>query len=242
MRKLLRGLGQLLAPGLTRYVGERRYLTREAPAVRSKLDQLSSLEEAVELVLVHPGFRAEQKPSEIVALLRMVQAIRPTRLCEIGARRGGTLAMFSQAAAMDARILSMDIAFSAAQAEFNPRLGRQSQQVACWRADSHDPQLPSRVAQWFGGQLDFLFIDGDHSYEGVRLDYELFSPLVRSGGLIALHDIVPDAEARGLGRSESYSGGVYGFWNELKSRNPSAVEFIDHPDQDGFGLGVVTVP
>ena len=33
--------------------------------------------------------------------------------------------------------------------------------------------------------LDLLFIDGDHSYEGVRQDYKMYSKLVRDGGLIA---------------------------------------------------------
>lgn len=136
----------------------------------------------------------------------------------------------------------MDMAFSRAQISANPRLGRASQQVACWKADSHDRGLPARVAEWSGGALDFLFIDGDHSYDGVRLDYELFSPLVRSGGLVALHDIVPDAETRGRGKSASYSGGVHRFWKELKENNSSAVELIDDPDQDGFGIGVVTIP
>jgi hypothetical protein len=33
-----------------------------------------------------------------------------------------------------------------------------------------------------------LFIDGDHRYEGVRRDFEMYSPLVGAGGLIAFHD------------------------------------------------------
>ncbi len=37
-------------------------------------------------------------------------------------------------------------------------------------------------------QIDFMFIDGDHSYEGVRTDWELWSPLVAPGGVVALHD------------------------------------------------------
>lgn len=35
---------------------------------------------------------------------------------------------------------------------------------------------------------DFLFIDGDHSYEGVKTDWELWTPLVSTGGIVALHD------------------------------------------------------
>jgi len=36
--------------------------------------------------------------------------------------------------------------------------------------------------------VDFLFIDGNHSYEGLRADWESWAPLIASGGLVALHD------------------------------------------------------
>jgi predicted O-methyltransferase YrrM len=36
--------------------------------------------------------------------------------------------------------------------------------------------------------LDFVFIDGDHSWEGIEGDWIGFSPLIRRGGIIALHD------------------------------------------------------
>jgi hypothetical protein len=36
--------------------------------------------------------------------------------------------------------------------------------------------------------IDLLFIDGDHSFSGVRLDYERLAPLVRPGGIVAVHD------------------------------------------------------
>lgn len=37
--------------------------------------------------------------------------------------------------------------------------------------------------------LDFLFIDGDHSLESVTNDFFLYAPKVRRGGYIALHDV-----------------------------------------------------
>ena len=40
----------------------------------------------------------------------------------------------------------------------------------------------------FTGQVDLVFIDGDHSYAGVKADVERFSPFVREGGCLALHD------------------------------------------------------
>jgi predicted O-methyltransferase YrrM len=47
-----------------------------------------------------------------------------------------------------------------------------------------------------GRKVDFLFIDADHSYEGVKKDFEMYSPLVRKGGIIAFHDIIPDYYTR----------------------------------------------
>lgn len=36
--------------------------------------------------------------------------------------------------------------------------------------------------------IDFIFIDGDHTYEAVKRDYELYAPKIKSGGLIFFHD------------------------------------------------------
>lgn len=40
-------------------------------------------------------------------------------------------------------------------------------------------------------EIDFLFIDGDHSISGCKEDYELYSSKVSSGGYIAFHDYHP---------------------------------------------------
>jgi len=37
-------------------------------------------------------------------------------------------------------------------------------------------------------KIDVLFIDGDHSYEGVKLDFELYSKLLAPKGVVILHD------------------------------------------------------
>ena len=39
-------------------------------------------------------------------------------------------------------------------------------------------------------EVDFLFIDGNHSYEQVLADFLMYSPLVKSGGIIAFHDTI----------------------------------------------------
>lgn len=57
-------------------------------------------------------------------------------------------------------------------------------------------------------EIRFLFIDADHSYEGVKKDYELFAPFLVSGGILALHDV-----------DEVGHPGVVRFFNELMSTN-----------------------
>jgi hypothetical protein len=37
-------------------------------------------------------------------------------------------------------------------------------------------------------KIDFLFIDGDHSYEGVKNDFELYSQIMSDKGIIIIHD------------------------------------------------------
>lgn len=46
--------------------------------------------------------------------------------------------------------------------------------------------------------VDVLFIDGDHSYEGVLADWLLYHPLVREGGIVAFHDALLSAPDLGV--------------------------------------------
>lgn len=46
-------------------------------------------------------------------------------------------------------------------------------------------------------QIDFLFIDGDHSIEGCKFDFQNFSKFIRIGGFLAFHDYYPDRDDLG---------------------------------------------
>lgn len=45
------------------------------------------------------------------------------------------------------------------------------------------------AARWTEA-VDLIFIDGDHSEAGCRLDWELWSPFVASGGVVLFHDAI----------------------------------------------------
>jgi hypothetical protein len=52
-------------------------------------------------------------------------------------------------------------------------------------------QPSNQAARAWSNPLDFLYIDGDHSYEAVVADIQNFLPHVRPGGHFAFHDFKP---------------------------------------------------
>jgi cephalosporin hydroxylase len=65
--------------------------------------------------------------------------------------------------------------------------------------------------------FDLIFIDGDHSYDGVKNDYEISK---NSGKILVFHDIVNDV-----------CGGVVQFWNELKNSEGDNYKFFEFTEQ-----------
>ena len=187
--------------------------------------------------------RPMQSEMEIEGLFSEVLARRPRRVMEIGTCHGGTLYMWCQAAHSEATLVSLDLPsgeFGGGYRECRSRLyqafKRPKQHLHLVRADSHDAATAERIRELLAGEpLDFLFIDGDHTYEGVKRDFQLYSPLVAPGGLVGLHDIVrrPDQP-----RIE-----VWQFWDELKASALEPREWIEtRPGQRAIGIGGVRMP
>jgi predicted O-methyltransferase YrrM len=168
---------------------------------------------------------------EVTAFVERVRDEHPRRVLEIGTGHGATLYLLAWASAPDARLLSLDNRDFSARRRLYRSFARKGQQVQVMLCDSHTVESRNAVRTFFGGEpVDVLFIDGDHSYDGVRRDYELYSPFVRSGGLIAFHDIVDG--------SESFVGGVPRFWRELKPTLGEVVELVESWSQGGYGIGL----
>jgi predicted O-methyltransferase YrrM len=92
------------------------------------------------------------------------------------------------------------------------------------RGNSHDKSTFTEVQEALGDEkVEFLFIDGDHSYKGVKQDFEFYSKLVSEGGTVAFDDI-------------QHSKGVEKFWNEIKE-DFKTKEVI--PSQKSSGIGVL---
>jgi len=77
--------------------------------------------------------------------------------------------------------------------------------------NSRDPQVKAALLSKLSGRrIDLLFIDGDHTLEGVGADYTSFGPLVRH--IIAIHDIATDWIPE-----EKEKVKVKEFWNWIKA-------------------------
>lgn len=70
------------------------------------------------------------------------------------------------------------------------------------------------------GKFDAVFIDGNHSYEFVKKDYENYSKMVREGGIIAFHDAFGNGERYGTPR--------------VLSKIQEDIQYIKHSNEIGI--------
>ena len=182
-----------------------------------------------------------QVRSEIVALGKILQAHTPARSLEIGTNYGGTLLLLCNLSPPGAKIISVDLpsgrfggGYPRRKIPLFRKFPKSGQQLHLIRADSHLQETKERVLRILDSELlDYLFLDGDHTYEGVRQDFGMYAPLVRSGGIIALHDIAlhnKDTECQ-----------VDRFWSEVKNQYRHQ-EIVENPKQGWAGLGILFVP
>lgn len=178
-----------------------------------------------------------QIKEEFVELLKIFQKLNPQYIMEIGTANGGTLFSFCKLAREDATIISVDLPegpFSGGYPEWKipiyQAFAKENQKLYLLREDSHQQETLEEIKKILtSNKLDFLFIDGDHSYEGVKKDFEMYSPLVRKGGIVAFHDICNKDITR-----EDIEVPI--FWREIKSKfNFKEIIF----DNFNFGIGIL---
>jgi hypothetical protein len=164
----------------------------------------------------------------------LVRNLRPRRLVELGVCLGTSFFAFCQAVkdgGLDTELVAVDTwEGDEHTGRYGP--GYLEQFNGVWR--NRFPGLAVRQVQRpfdeartevADASVDILHLDGCHTYEAARHDYETWSGSVRRGGVILFHDIAVRDTDRGFG--------VYELWDELKARFPTA-EF-----GHSFGLGVL---
>jgi predicted O-methyltransferase YrrM len=199
-----------------------------------------TLEEIVDYCVDRPVLMGQVR-SEILQLGSLLRELAPKRSLEIGTNYGGTLFLMCALSAPNAQIISVDLprgrfggGYPARKAPIYHRFPKSGQRLHLIRADSHSSATKEKVTGLLDGEpLDYLFIDADHTYEGVRQDFETYSKFVRSGGMIAFHDIVTHDEKT---RSE-----VERFWNEIKSGYAHRA-FVESPENGKLPVAVTGAP
>lgn len=182
---------------------------------------------------------AIQHVDELTKFTKIVQQQSPRTVLEIGTAQGGVFWLMCRLAAPNATLISLDLPPSERHSGGEriaidlESMKNPGQTVHVIHGDSHAPETPGQVQKILGDRaLDLLFIDGDHTYDGVRQDYLMYSPLVRPGGLIAFHDIV---------KTHWPGCQVDRFWGELvQDRSLDSKAIIGHVPSHFGGIGLIT--
>jgi cephalosporin hydroxylase len=202
---------------------------------KSGLRAAANMEEAFRFAQTE--FAICQHCEEILPALQYIQSIKPIVVGEVGTLNSGNVFLFLQAFSELRTLIAVDLHVrNRAKLRF---YAPESATIHYIHGHSCAPRTTQQVRQALNGRkFDFIFIDGDHEYDGVKADLLQYGSLVRAGGLVGFHDIVPDHFVRYGRQGPAYAGDVHVLWNQLKARCRTH-EFVVDPDQNGAGIGVV---
>jgi len=133
-------------------------------------------------VSAKPDVDTFQNSWELEQMLAVVERLQPARVLEVGSMWGGTLWHWLQIADI---VVAIDDEM------------RRADEWQQWAADAGTGlQLLQGMSQYQTivaaaavlGPYDFIFIDGDHTYDAVKADWENYRGMAASGGIFAFHD------------------------------------------------------
>jgi predicted O-methyltransferase YrrM len=174
---------------------------------------------------VGPGFisELEQDQGEFAKMLTHVTGCKSA--LEIGSRYGCSIQRIAAQMEPGSLVVAVDLPYAdGAGVNAEEKLRENIRKIAergpthLFLGDSHATSLVEAVRNL--GPFDFVFIDGDHSYEGVKADWENYGPM---GKVVAFHDIINNA-------------GCFRLWNEVKKAGYRTVEYTESM---WLGIGIV---
>jgi len=177
-------------------------------------------------------YNSSQDYKEITWFWETCRRINPKVIVEIGVYAGGTLKILSTLiTSSDGLVVGIDMDWCIWK-KFGWDLNSAECSVRLIDGDSHLKSTRDRLVSELGGKpIDVLFIDGDHTYGGCDLDYKMYSPLVRTGGIIGVHDLNMKQEG---GTGDRKCGG---WWDDFKG--PKRDFFSPLHDNSGYGIGYI---
>lgn len=162
----------------------------------------------------------------------LIRNIQPSMVVELGTHKGTSLFSMCQAA-KDAKL---DTAFFAVDTwkgdEHSGLYGEDVFELVNKIKDNFYPTVELKLMRmtfdeaqkgFEEGWIDLLHIDGLHTYEAVKHDFECWLPKVRDDGIILMHDIHEHQEGFGVDK----------LWEEIKQKYKT-LEF-----EHSHGLGIV---
>lgn len=239
-------------------------------SLRDINDQMANeenMEDIIDTVVnIRPGYGrykvySIQLADELLELVQLVNSENTERVLEIGTANGGSFYTWCRGISSIEEVVSLDLPNGRYGGGYNERKINifrnfsNTVNMEFVRGDSHKESIYEEVDSIAGEEgFDFIFIDGDHSYEGVKMDFHMYKKLLSENGIIALHDIQyhpndpdivhdkrknTDAEDRHLNWGIAHPDvNVKEFWDEICSDYPTK-EIISHPEQTWGGIGVV---
>ena len=153
-----------------------------------------------------------QYPNQFSEYLLLLQKYDITSYIEIGCRWGGTFILTSEYLKRFNNIIksvAVDLIDSpvATYCKLN-------NETTFMQLNSQTNEFKTFINN---NNFDLIFIDGDHSYEGVKNDYETTK---NNGKIYVFHDIV-----------NAHCPGVVQFWNELKINEKNTYDFYEFTKQ-----------
>jgi cephalosporin hydroxylase len=139
------------------------------------------------------GYRCEQDPEELADLIKLLREYEVTHnYIEIGSASGGTMRHMQEQIGFD-KILSID--HGQWQAEHFPKnIEAFKDKVERHVLDSHSEEALSvfkTFTEKYPGPT-ILFIDGDHSFDGVIKDISFYATQIQPGDTLIFHDVFCD--------------------------------------------------
>lgn len=133
--------------------------------------------------LYEGGINLQQRPEEITTFIYKLKDSKIETLWEIGSASGGLAKLFQDLFQIKNLIIVDDNKHP--KADLRHKILKQAKEFV---GDSHSPECQKWLSQQ--PKPEVVIIDGDHSYNGAKLDIELCLGLVNKGTIIFLHDTI----------------------------------------------------